>query len=237
MIADDGGQNVVEVVGDAAGQLADRLHLLALREVFLQGPLLGRVERKHDRVGPVVARGIGRGHEEAGRARGSPRLPATDRGARYRFALERRRRSRRAAPRDPVRRRCRRSRGAGPEGCGFRASGASRAKAALGRNNPPEASTEAIATGVELKICAKRTSAARKSSSPLISPGARLITSDRDGPGAAVAGKGDLVEDARGHDAAPSRLQIDVELLRRRLPPDSPTPSKAPRRRRRRQCR
>ena len=43
---------------------------------------------------------------------------------------------------------------------------------------------EAIATGVELKMRANRTSAARKSSSPLISPGARLMTSEREGPGA-----------------------------------------------------
>ena len=35
-IADDRGQDVVEVVRDAAGELADRLHLLALDEVLLQ---------------------------------------------------------------------------------------------------------------------------------------------------------------------------------------------------------
>ena len=40
--ADDRGQHVVEVVRDAAGELADRLHLLALRELLLERPLLGR---------------------------------------------------------------------------------------------------------------------------------------------------------------------------------------------------
>ena len=36
--ADDHGEEVVEVVGDAAGELADRLHLLRLPELLLGGP-------------------------------------------------------------------------------------------------------------------------------------------------------------------------------------------------------
>src|SRR5262249_44849686 len=36
-IATDHGQQIVEVVGDAAGQLADRLHLLRLAEMLLGG--------------------------------------------------------------------------------------------------------------------------------------------------------------------------------------------------------
>ena len=52
--ADDGGQHVVEVVRDAAGELADRLHLLALRELQLERPLLGRLQRVDD--GRVLAR-------------------------------------------------------------------------------------------------------------------------------------------------------------------------------------
>ena len=51
--ADDGGQHVVEVVRDAAGELADRLHLLALRELRLERALLGRLERVDD--GGVLA--------------------------------------------------------------------------------------------------------------------------------------------------------------------------------------
>ena len=46
--ADDGGQHVVEVVRDAAGELADRLHLLALREFQLQRLLLGGVDDIED---------------------------------------------------------------------------------------------------------------------------------------------------------------------------------------------
>jgi len=80
-------------------------------------------------------------------------------------------------------------------------------------------STAAIATGVELKMRAKRTSAARRSS-PLMSPGARLITSERDGPGAPSLEKSDLMQNTRRKQAALTRLEVDVELLRRHpLPP------------------
>ena len=37
-IADDDGQQIVEVVRDPAGQLADRLHLLRLAKLFLGLP-------------------------------------------------------------------------------------------------------------------------------------------------------------------------------------------------------
>ncbi len=67
-IADDRGQHVVEIVGDAAGELADRLHLLALREVLLQRALLGGVEREHDGAGAFVAMRVRGGDEEARRA-------------------------------------------------------------------------------------------------------------------------------------------------------------------------
>ena len=42
--ADDRRQHVVEVVRDAAGELADRLHLLALRDLHLERALLGGVD-------------------------------------------------------------------------------------------------------------------------------------------------------------------------------------------------
>ena len=42
--ADDRRQHVVEVVRDAAGELADRLHLLPLRDLHLERALLGRVD-------------------------------------------------------------------------------------------------------------------------------------------------------------------------------------------------
>ncbi len=40
----DGGQQVVEIVGDAAGELADGLHLVALGELELHRLLVGDVE-------------------------------------------------------------------------------------------------------------------------------------------------------------------------------------------------
>ncbi len=46
---DDGGQHVVEVVRDAAGELADRLHLLALRHLAFERLLLGGVDGVDDR--------------------------------------------------------------------------------------------------------------------------------------------------------------------------------------------
>lgn len=42
-IADDDGQQIVEVMGDAAGELADRLHLLRLDQLFLRPLALGQV--------------------------------------------------------------------------------------------------------------------------------------------------------------------------------------------------
>ena len=79
-IADDRGQHVVEVVRDAAGELADRLHLLALREILLQRALFGGVEREHDRARAFAALRIGGRDEEARRSRSprprSPRRPA-----------------------------------------------------------------------------------------------------------------------------------------------------------------
>ena len=47
----DGGEQVVEVVRDAAGQLADRLHLVRLGELRLHLLLLGDVDQIGDRSG------------------------------------------------------------------------------------------------------------------------------------------------------------------------------------------
>ncbi len=46
--ADDGGEHVVEIVRDAAGELADRFHLLLLAHLMLQRPLLGDVDDVDD---------------------------------------------------------------------------------------------------------------------------------------------------------------------------------------------
>ena len=49
-IADDDGEQIVEVVRHAARQLADRLHLLRLREFGLQRLLLGDVDQIEHRL-------------------------------------------------------------------------------------------------------------------------------------------------------------------------------------------
>ena len=46
---DDGRQHIVEVVRDAAGKLADRLHLLALRHLAFERLLLGGLDGIDDR--------------------------------------------------------------------------------------------------------------------------------------------------------------------------------------------
>ena len=66
--ADDRGQHVVEVVRDAAGELADRLHLLALRELLLERALLGDVEGVDDRRLLVAGAVLDRIDVEAGAA-------------------------------------------------------------------------------------------------------------------------------------------------------------------------
>ena len=79
-IADDRGQHVVEVVRDAAGELADRLHLLPLREILLQGALLGRVEREHDGAVAFAALRVRRGKKQPRRMRPLARDRDVDRG-------------------------------------------------------------------------------------------------------------------------------------------------------------
>ena len=79
-IADDRGQHIVEVVGDAAGELADRLHLLALDEALLQRALLGGVEGEDERARPFVVLRFGGGQKKRAERGGSP-LSATSTGA------------------------------------------------------------------------------------------------------------------------------------------------------------
>ncbi len=59
-VAEHGGQQVVEVVGHPAGQLADRLHLLGLPELLLQLPPLGHVHRHAEPVHEFPPPGRGR---------------------------------------------------------------------------------------------------------------------------------------------------------------------------------
>ncbi len=60
-VAVDRGQEVVEVVGDAAGELADRLHLLALDELGLEGLELGGVGEDREQRRGAVEHGAGEG--------------------------------------------------------------------------------------------------------------------------------------------------------------------------------
>ena len=68
-IADDRSQHIVEIMRDAAGKLADRLHLLALDEILLQRVLLGGVEGEDGGARALVAFRIGRRDEQTGRTR------------------------------------------------------------------------------------------------------------------------------------------------------------------------
>ena len=70
----------------------------------------------------------------------------------------------------------------------------------------PEPSSDAMAIGVELKKRAKRTSAARRSSAGS-SPGARLITSVRDGPGTRSSAKAMLCSSRTGRLCPPRRFR------------------------------
>jgi transcriptional regulator with GAF, ATPase, and Fis domain len=53
-VAEDDGEQVVEVVGDGAGQPAERLHLLAVPELFLEMFAIGDVAR----VGDTIVRAL-----------------------------------------------------------------------------------------------------------------------------------------------------------------------------------
>ena len=87
-------------------------------------------------------------------------------------------------------------------------------KGAVGSPHAPFASTVAIAIGVELKMRAKRTSAARKSS-PVVSLGPRSSTSVREGPGRPSLENATRWRMRTGRKRPWRRLQIDVELLGR----------------------
>ncbi len=76
----DGAEQIVEVVRDAAGEPADRLHLLLLRDLVFERALLGGVERVDDRRLLVALLLLDRGHVEAGRAIAGAFERGVDRG-------------------------------------------------------------------------------------------------------------------------------------------------------------
>ena len=228
----DGGEHVVEIVRDAAGELADRLHLLRLRELRLQLALLGGLDRVDDRRLAVA-------------------LLLLDR--------RRRRTAPSARPRPRARRRPARCRPARPRPCAIAASSAARsrsattarierpsagsasplstpccrrANSALARAIVPLLSTVAIAIGVLWKKRMKRTSAARCGSAP--SSRARLSTSVREAPGAPSAANATLwysrtgtVRPPRVFRSRSKRLGLHFARRRRRSAASSAAPSPA----------
>ena len=60
-MADDRGQDIVEIVRDAAGELADRLHLGRLRDLALEPGLLAIVleAEQHRRIAEPARAGDG----------------------------------------------------------------------------------------------------------------------------------------------------------------------------------
>ncbi len=75
----DGGQHVVEVVGDAAGELADQLHLLLLRDLGLELALRRGLERIDDGRFLVALGLLDRGDIEAAEALARPGQHRIDR--------------------------------------------------------------------------------------------------------------------------------------------------------------
>ena len=234
-IADDRGQHVVEVVRDAAGELADRLHLLALREILLQRALLGGVEREDGRARALVAARIGGRDEEARRAR-RPRALERDVERRDLALALGGRRDRRAQGRvialgDKAKIDSR------PLAASlFSAAWARRAKAALGRSTAPggvhrgDRHRRRIEDAGEAHLGRAQVFA--------LDLARRAVDHQRaGGAGRAVAGEGDLVQDAHRQQPALAGLEVDVELLRRHFARRARTSWRASRRRRRRRCR
>ena len=212
-IADDRGQHVVEVMRDAAGELADGLHLLALREVLLQGALLGGVEREDGRACAFVGARIGRRDEEPRRALRPRALERDVEGRDLTFALGGRldRFAQRGmiALGDKVENR-QPSRGAVASGRGLGEAG----KGGVG--------TQHCACGVHRGDRhrgrienAGEAHLGRAQVFALDLAGGAIDHQRAGGARRPVAGKGDLVQDARREQPALAGLQVDVELLRR----------------------
>ena len=212
-IADDRGQDVVEVMRDAAGELADRLHLLALREVLLQSALFGGVEREHGSACAFVAPRIGGGDEEAGRAR---RARALERNVERRdVPLALSGRLDRCSQRGMVTLGDQaKDRRASRAGMGFERVRSEPGKGGVG--------TQQRAGGVESGDRDRgRIEDPREADfgrPQILAPdlGRRAIDDHRArGAGRAIAGKGDPMQDAHRQQPALARLQVDVEGLRR----------------------
>jgi hypothetical protein len=170
----DGGQHIVEVVRDAAGELADRFHPGALVDLVLQRTLAGDLEHIDDRGLGVAVLLLDRRHVEAAVTLAAAAQAGVDRRD---LALSGGGLADRAFQGLAV------ALGHGGEDRAAVAQrpGNMRANSALVREIFPALSTVAIAIGVDWKKRMKRTSAVRCGSS--VSPRARLSTSVREAPG------------------------------------------------------
>ena len=75
-------QQIVEIVRDAAGELAHRLHLLGLRELDLEVLLLGRIDEMEDEAALARIGGVETVDEERQRSSRAPPLRRTSTGPR-----------------------------------------------------------------------------------------------------------------------------------------------------------
>ena len=132
---DDGGEHVVEVVSDAAGELADELHLLLLGDLGLELALRGGLERVDDGGFLVALLLLDRGDIEAAEALAVTGKRRVDR-RNVALAAAAAWRSRSRARRDRARRRRRRSSGLPPV-AGLSAFWNSRANSGLVRTIRP----------------------------------------------------------------------------------------------------
>ncbi len=210
-IADDRGQHIVEIMRDAAGELADRLHFLRLREILLQRALLGRVERKERRARSVA---LVRTREMNRRAERSP-SPASVTSSGAASACDPGRRQRgpqRVAI--ALQNAGNRSSGSAPSP-GFKAAGISRAKAAFQRRTRPSASSMAMAIGVALKTRANRASArgSPAASWPASSTGARSQHESRRGPSATSSPEAAPTSRRAGSLLAVAPPQLEIDFL------------------------
>ena len=201
----DGGQHVVEVVRDAAGELADRFHPSALIDLVLQRALAGGLEHIDDRGLGVAVLLLDRRNVEAPVALAAAAQAGVDRRD---LALSGGGLADRAfqAARGRARTQRRGSSGRRPA-----PPGNMRANSALVREIFPALSTVAIAIGVDWKKRMKRTSAVRCGSVGLA---AGAVEHQRPrGARHAVGAERDLVEQPHRHRAPAAGLEVDVHHL------------------------
>ena len=202
-IADDRGEHIVEVMRNAAGQLADGVHLLRLREILLQRALLRDVECI-DVGARAVAEIFGRGDEEARRMRPVARQRGVDGDD---LALAGNGCGQRVfqhfmvALGDAI-----------VEIAGFMRGRAEFGEGGIGAHDP----TGLVDGGDGHRGLVEKARKAHLRRAQILEPffAGRAIDDERArGPRRAVMGESDAVEQAHGQDLAIAALQVEVELL------------------------